>query len=141
MADQNTHAAAGQAQPGDDQPVQYFNSKAFVEKVMADCHLGDLSPELRFELEEEIERSLGERITATIISAFTMREVEMYEQIRDANRGMDQMEALGLVAAKVPGMAQKLLKGIQDLYEELTEDAQRIQYTLDQKEAAKNTKL
>lgn len=137
MADDKTQ----KAQQGDDDAVPYFNAKAFVEKVMEDCDLGDIAPELRSELEEEIERSLGERITATIISAFTERDMDLYDKVKAENPQFDQMEVIALVAADIPGLAEKLLKAIQDLYEELTYDAAKIQQAMDRRKEAENTKL
>lgn len=116
--------------------VQYFNSQAFVDKVLQDCDLGDVSAQERAELEEQVERRLSERITATVINSMTDRDMNLYEKVLADHPELDDMDALTVIASNLPDLQLKLLKSIQDLYDELTYDARQIQTAMDRRAEA-----
>ena len=122
-------------------PAQYFNVAEFVKTVIQDCGLGDTTGELRASLEEQIERRLAERVTATIINAFTPNDLAFYEKTVAENPDLTDMDALTIVAATLPGVQEKMLKGVQDLYEELTYDAEKVDQAVKQREESKNVRL
>ncbi len=121
--------------------VQYFNSQAFVDKVLEDCQLGDVSAQERSELEEQVERRLSERITATVINGMTERDMQLYEKVLADHPELDDMDALTVIASNLPDLQMKLLKSIQDLYEELTYDAQQIQMAMDRRVQAEQAAI
>lgn len=121
--------------------VQYFNSQAFVDKVLEDCQLGDVSAQERSELEEQVERRLSERITATVINGMTDRDMQLYEKVLADHPELDDMDALTVIASNLPDLQVKLLKSIQDLYEELTYDAQQIQMAMDRRVQAEQAAI
>ncbi len=116
--------------------VQYFNSQAFVDKVLEDCDLGNVSAQERAELEEQVERRLSERITATVINGMTDKDMQLYEKVLSDHPELDDMDALTVIASNLPDLQLKLLKSIQDLYEELTYDARQIQTAMDRRDEA-----
>ena len=121
--------------------VQYFNPQAFVDKVLDDCKLGDVDANVRAELAEQVERRLSERITATIINAMTDKDMRLYEKVLADHPELDDMDALTVVASSLPDVQVKMLKSIQDLYEELTYDAQQIQYSMDRRTQAEQAAI
>ncbi len=121
--------------------VHYFNSKAFVQKVLDDCDLGEVSSSLRGELEEQVERRLAERITAVIVHNFEDKELTLFEKVMQDHPELDDIDAMTIVAAGIPDLQVKLLKGIQDLYEELTYDAREIQKAIDLRAQAENATI
>ena len=120
---------------------QYFNAQAFAEKVLEDCDLGEMTPELRQELLDMIERRLGERITASIVNSLQPKDMDMFEELKNKYPEMDDIDVLTVVASQIPGLQIKILKGIEDLYDELTYDAKRVNIAVDRREQAKNAKL
>lgn len=121
--------------------VQYFNPQLFVDKVLDDCKLGDVPADVRAELAEQVERRLSERITATIINAMSDKDMRLYEKVLADHPELDDMDALTIVASSLPDVQVKMLKSIQDLYEELTYDAQQIQYSMDRRTQAEQAAL
>ncbi len=121
--------------------VQYFNSQAFVDKVLEDCDLGDVSAQVRAELEEQVERRLSERITATVINGMTDKDMQLYEKVLADHPELDDMDALTVVASSLPDLQIRLLKSIQDLYDELTYDARQIQTAMDRRTEAEKATL
>jgi len=121
--------------------VQYFNSQAFVDKVLQDCELGDVSTQDRAELSEQIERRLSERITAVVINGMKDKDMDLYEKVLADHPELDDMDALTIIASGLPDLQIKLLKAIQDLYEELTYDARQIQRAMDNRTAAEQVML
>lgn len=121
--------------------VQYFNSQAFVDKVLEDCDLGDISAQVRAELQEQVERRLSERITATVINSMNDKDMQVYEKVLADHPELDDMDALTVVASNLPDLQLKLLKSIQDLYDELTYDARQVQMALDRRGEAEKAVL
>lgn len=123
------------------QKIQYFNPKAFAQQVLEDCKMGDIPDQLRLELEEQIGRRLAERVTATVINTFQERELILFEKVLADHPELDTMDALTVVASGIPDLQLKLLKSIQDLHDELTQDAENIQQAMDQRQQSEEIKL
>jgi hypothetical protein len=121
--------------------AKYFNPKDFVNKVIADSHLGDVDEKTRSVLEDAVQRRLAERITATIINQFNEKEFVLLEKILDDHPELDEIDAISVISSNIPGLQDKLGKAVTDLYEEITYDAGEIQKSMDMRKAAETVKL
>ena len=121
--------------------VKYFDYREFVNKVLEDCKLGSMPEQVKVELEDAVERRLGERITATIINTFGERELRLLEKVLVDHPELDEVDALTVVSSNIPGLQEKLGKAIQDLYDELTYEASSIQQSMDMRAVAEASKL
>lgn len=106
--------------------IQYFNPYDFVDRVIKACNLEDTPTEQKDALGVAIERRLRERLTVTILDNFEKKDLVMLQQLLQDHPELDGVEALSLMALNMPGLQDKLQAAIEELYEELTYDAQRV---------------
>ena len=106
--------------------IQNFDLTNYVKKVIAGCHLENEKPELLEQLEEAIGLRAMNRIIATVTSYFTNKEVAQVAEILEKDPEAEEFEAMMVVAGTVPDMEKHLEKALDDLYSELTYDANEI---------------
>ncbi len=104
----------------------YFNPTEFVQKVLKDSNLGHMSQETRTGLETMVTSRLRERLIATIIRSFSEADMKTLSEVTEANPAMDEIDILTSVADKIPGLPEKLLKAVDELYEEITYESKQI---------------
>ena len=112
-------------------PPKFTGSPAeFIQKVLKACKLGFMSKKTRAGLEEAIERRLAERITATIVSNFGDKELAILDEIVLTQPDLDHLKAIMTASSNIPNLESKIMKAMQNLYDELTYDAVRIKSAL-----------
>lgn len=115
-----------------------FNPAEFVQKVLKACQFGNIPEKTRLALEKAIERRLAERITATTVTSFGDKEMTILDKIITSKPEIDHFDAVMMAASHIPNIEPKIMKAIQDLYEELTYDAAQIKKSIISAGAAKN---
>ncbi len=113
--------------------AENFSPKEFVDYIMEVNKLGDSSPILKNKIEKEIFRTLNDRILVTILGAMTDEDMEAYQAIRKAHSELTEFGALLAVLDEIPALHELMLKGINDLADELIKDAQGLRDALNQK--------
>ena len=103
-----------------------------MRQVIEDSQLGEMSGEERDKLERSIARRMEERVTSTIINQFGDEEFDIFNQILDAHPELDEIDAISLVAAKIPGLQERLNEAMETLYNELMDGAERVKTFLAQ---------
>ncbi len=106
--------------------IQFTTPEVFIKKVIEDSQLGEMPGEERAKLERSIARRMEERVTTTIIDSFGEEEFGVFNEILDDHPELDEIDALSLVAAKIPGLQERLNEAMQKLYDELLEGADQV---------------
>lgn len=110
-----------------------FSPKFFIEHVMTTNKLGESNPLLKKKIEKEILRTLNDRILVTILGAMTDEDKEAFQAIKKAYPEITPFGAILALLEEIPALNEHMLKGVNDLAEELTRDAEGLRDALDQK--------
>lgn len=107
-----------------------FSPKLFIEHVMKTNQLGESNPILKKKIEKEILRTLNDRILVTILGAMTDEDMQAYQAIRKAHPEITEFGAMLALLEEIPTLNEFMLKGVNDLAEELTRDAEGLRDAL-----------
>jgi hypothetical protein len=113
--------------------AENFSPKFFIEHIMKTNKLGESNPLLKKKIEKEILGTLNDRILVTILGAMTDEDKAAYQAIRKAHPEITEFGAMLALIEEIPALNEHMLKGINDLAEELTKDAEGLRDALDQK--------
>ncbi len=103
-----------------------FDRKEFIKTAIESFKLKDANLEKIARLEAAIDQRLSERIVATFVRFMTQKDVEKLERLTQENPKADTFDLLKEIAKDIPGIDEKLEKGINDLLYELTYDVNQI---------------
>jgi hypothetical protein len=106
--------------------VQYFRIDKFIDDVIRDMKLGDVTAPVLLDLQNEIAERVGDTILSTVIRSFKERELKMFENMLKDHPELDELDVLWLVAHEVEGLKEKLIREINSLYAQLVYDAEKI---------------
>ena len=104
----------------------YFDVEKFVAEVIDAMKLGNVTTPVLMELRSAIETRLSDRIMATIVNAFTDRDMNMFQNALKDHPEIDEIDALMMIAPNIEGLNEKMEKNINSLYSELVYDAEKI---------------
>jgi len=110
-----------------------FNYRNFIDHVMEKMRLTDTPEPTKSKIEKQIARRLGDRIITTTMHTMTEENMAMFEQIKRDNPDLSDFEALYSMIEEVPALAEAVMKGINDLADELTYDADRLDIALEKR--------
>ena len=109
----------------------YFNAENFVQMVLKETGMDKAAPHIIEELSLEIATTLSERITATVISSLGDKEIFLLEKTLEDHPELDEIDALSIITPSVPGLDERILKEVSDLYDELIGTVNLIDKKLD----------
>ncbi len=113
--------------------AENFTYQAFIDHVMEKLKLNDAEPDIKSKIEKELLRTLGNRILLSVMHAMEDDDIKTFEMIRTANPDMSDYEIIYALVDEVPALHEVMMKNINDLVEELTYDAQRLDEILEEK--------
>lgn len=108
----------------------YFNIENFVQMVLKETHMDKADPKVVEELGLEISQTLSDRITATVVSSLGDKEMFLLDKTLEDHPELDEIDALSMITAYVPGLNDRILKEVSDLYEELVDNVREIEKRL-----------
>jgi hypothetical protein len=117
-----------------------FTYQAFIDHVMEKLKLNDSEPDIKAKIEKELLRTLGNRILLSIMHAMTDDDIKTFEMIRTANPDMSDYEIIYAIVDEIPALNEVMLKNINDLVDELTYDAERLDEVLEKKKQKQSNK-
>lgn len=88
------------------------------------------SPEVKEELSNEIAQTLSDRVTATVIASMGDKEIFLLEKTLEDHPELDEIDALSIITSYIPGLDDRIVKAVSDLYDELVENARMIDESL-----------
>jgi hypothetical protein len=115
-----------------------FSYKSFIDHVIQRMHLENAEEEVKIKIEKEISRILGNRIITTVMNCMTEDNLTEFEMLRVQNPNMADMELIFLYVEKIPALAEAVIKSVNDLADELTYDAERLDKVLEEKKQNTN---
>ena len=115
----------------------YFNAANFVQMVLKESDLDKSSAEIQEELSLEITQTLSDRITSVIINSLGDKEMFLLKKTLEDHPELDEIDALSMITSYIPGLNERILKEVSDLFEELVSDIK----TIDQKSSKSNKKF
>ena len=107
--------------------TQYFNPQTFVDDVIEAMKLGETTAPVMLELRKAVEKRLSDRIIITILDSFEDREMKLYERLLADHQELDDIDVLMMIAPQIPGIREKMERGINSLYFELTREAEEVE--------------
>jgi len=105
---------------------------------MEKMKLQDTEEPLKSKIEKEILRVLDDRIVTTVFNSMTEENVAEFEMIKGAYPEFTNFQAVWVIVDKIPALRAAMIKGINDLAEELTYDTAKLDEVL--KEKSQNKK-
>jgi len=118
--------------------LKNFSYKSFIDHVMQRMHLENAEEEVKTKIEKEISRILGNRVITTVMNCMTEDNLIEFEMLRAQNPNMADMELIFLYVDKIPALAEAVIKSVNDLADELTYDAERLDKVLEEKKQNTN---
>lgn len=103
-----------------------YSPKAFIEYVMDKMNLNDAKPDVKKKIEKEIVKTLGQRIITSVVNSMTEEDMMKYEILRDANPKWSKYEVLFAFVDEMPTLHEVMMKGVNDLAQELIYDTNRL---------------
>ncbi|MBD3157135.1 hypothetical protein GF369_04900 [Candidatus Peregrinibacteria bacterium] len=103
-----------------------YSPKAFIEYVMDKMNLNDAKPDVKKKIEKEIVKTLGQRIITSVVNSMTEEDMMKYEILRDANPKWSKYEVLFAFIDEMPTLHEVMMKGVNDLAQELIYDTNRL---------------
>lgn len=108
----------------------YFNIEDFIDMILREVKMDKASPEVMAELKMEIGRTVSDRVTSTIITSLGEKELFLMNKTLEDHPELDEIDCLSIITSYVPGLDQKILKAVDDLYEEMVENVKKIDLAL-----------
>lgn len=108
----------------------YFNIEDFIDMILREVKMDKASPEVMAELKMEIGRTVSDRVTYTIITSLGEKELFLMNKTLEDHPELDEIDCLSIITSYVPGLDQKILKAVDDLYEEMVENVKKIDLAL-----------
>ena len=116
-----------------------YSHKAFIDYVMEKMNLNEAEAGVKRKIEKEITRTLGQRIIVSVINSMTDEDMDKYEVLREMNPKWSKYEVLFALIDDMPVLHEVMMKGINDLAQELVYDTNRLDEALE-KSKNKNQK-
>jgi len=111
-----------------------FSFKAFIDLVMERMNLKDAEEDLKKKIEIEIIRLLDNRIMACVFNSMTEDNLTQYDLLRMQNPDVSDFENLFYMIDQIPALHEVMLKGVNDLVDELVYDSQTLDAALAERE-------
>lgn len=108
----------------------YFNADNFVNLVLTATGMDKAAPDVVDQLSLEISQTLSDRITATVVASLGDKELDLLERIVADHPELDRIDALSIITPSIAGLDERILKEVNDLFEELVQNAQMIDKSL-----------
>ena len=97
---------------------------------MEKMNLENAEPSIKRKIEKEITKTLGQRIITSVVNSMTEEDMVKYEVIRHAHPEFSKYEVLFALIDDMPVLHEVMMKGINDLAQELVYDAARLDKAL-----------
>lgn len=103
-----------------------YTPKAFIDYVTDKMNLNDAKPNVKKKIEKEIVKTLGQRIITSVINSMSEEDMVKYEILRDTNPKWSKYEVLFALIDEMPTLHEVMMKGVNDLAQELIYDTNRL---------------
>lgn len=114
----------------DKQKAVYFNSGNFVQMVLNATGMAKSDPAILDELSLQISQTLSDRVTAVVVSSLGDSELELLDRILSDHPELDKIDALSIITPSIEGLDARILKAVNDLFEEMVDNVRLIDKTL-----------
>ncbi len=107
----------------------YDNPQKFIESLIRKMNFKKLDNDVLYDMEEALYDRLASRIIATMLSSFNEKDYDELSRLID-KEDMSTEDAFIMVAEKIPNIEEKVNKNVDDLFKELTQDFNNIDFNL-----------
>lgn len=104
----------------------YFNTENFIQMLLKEIKMDKASPDVIEELSNEIAQTLSERVTAVVVASLGEKEVFLLKKTLEDHPELDEIDALSIITSYIPGLDNKILEAVSDLFDELVENSRSI---------------
>jgi len=108
-----------------------YTHKAFIDYVIKKMNLSDANPDVKLKIEKEIIKTLGRRIISSVINSMTEENMVKYEIIKHAHPEFSNYEVLFALIDDIPALHEVMIKGVNDLAQELIYDTTKLDKALE----------
>ena len=105
---------------------QYFNPNIFVDALLKELKMDKADPEILDDLRKEITLTLAERVNAVVVSSLSEKDVFLLKKTLEDHPELDEIDCLTMITPNIPGMDQRIINAVEDLYTELVDNVRLI---------------
>lgn len=104
----------------------YFSTEKFIEALLKDVKMDKADPEIKQELANEISQTLSERVTAVVVASLQEKDLFLLEKTMEDHPELDTIDCLSIITSYIPGLDDRIVKAVEDLYDEIVENVQTM---------------
>jgi len=108
----------------------YFNSDNFVEMVLKEVKMDKASPQVKEELSGEIAQTLSDRVTSVVVASLGEKELFLLQKTMEDHPELDEIDCLSIISSYIPGLDDRILKAVSDLFDEIVETVKLLDQKL-----------
>jgi len=99
-----------------------YNPKAFIDYIIEQMKLENVSAEVEKQIRHEIEKKLGNCVIETIVNAMDEYQMATFEHIKKYYPSKSDFEIMFMLLDDMPLLHEFMFKGINDLADEILYD-------------------
>jgi hypothetical protein len=103
------------------QKPSYFSTEEFINNLLKELKMDKADPDVKQELANEISQTLTDRVTAVVVASLRKKDVFLLEKTIEDHPELDIIDCLSIITSYVPGLDDKIVKSVADLYDEIVE--------------------
>ncbi|MCC6643806.1 hypothetical protein IT411_03585 [Candidatus Peregrinibacteria bacterium] len=82
------------------------------------------------ELKDQITQTLYDRINAVVVSALGEKELFLLQKSMEDHPELDEIDVLSIITSYVPGLEEKIVQAVDQLYSEIVANVKQIDKNL-----------
>lgn len=98
--------------------------------ILKEVKMDQASPEIKEELSLEIAQTLSDRVTAVVVSSLGPKELFLLQKTLEDHPELDEIDCLSIITSYIPGLDDRILKAVNDLFDEIVETVRLLDQKL-----------
>lgn len=114
-----------------------YSPQTFIDYIIEQMKLENVSTEVEAKIRHEIERKLGNRVIETIVNAMDDYQMATFEHVKKYYPSKSDFEIIFMLLDDMPLLYEFMFKGMNDLADEILYDIAHLDKVLEEKKKVK----